>query len=245
MLRRILFLLLAAGMVRGAAAAPEVDGNRPELDAAGARLMDSLDAEPSGCPGLVVEYGSFHVAICGQVPKERRDADALKATIDELFPSDLPSVRPRALEWQRDGNRFKRASHLDGQALTVGFNRRSGKVALYYPPRLPSCLQDGPGENPKPSGGFLTASRIKGACPSPAFPRQARVDRVGGTVALEIALSADGRVTEICVQGVDRPGYGFEQAAIDAMGQCRYEPATLEDRPVASKFESWIVFELR
>jgi len=51
-------------------------------------------------------------------------------------------------------------------------------------------------------------------------------------------------VDELCVQLADRRSYGFEEAAIESLRQCRYEPATLDGEPVRSKFETWVVFEL-
>jgi protein TonB len=78
----------------------------------------------------------------------------------------------------------------------------------------------------------------------PPFPELARVARVPGRVALRAVIDENGAVDEIEVIDCNRPGYGFDDAAIEAVGQWRYRPATLRGRPVAVYFVVLVEFKL-
>ena len=58
----------------------------------------------------------------------------------------------------------------------------------------------------------------------PTYPRIARVARVKGGVVLEAVIDTDGRVTDVRVVKSVRL---LDEAALDAVGQWRYEPARL------------------
>jgi protein TonB len=59
----------------------------------------------------------------------------------------------------------------------------------------------------------------------PRYPARARVARVSGRVTLRAVITENGSVREVEVEDCDRPGYGLEQAAIEAVEQWRYRPA--------------------
>ncbi|ANM30869.1 hypothetical protein ABI59_16735 [Acidobacteria bacterium Mor1] len=67
----------------------------------------------------------------------------------------------------------------------------------------------------------------------PPFPEKARRERVGGIVLLKIRIETDGSVSDIKVDRCTKPGYGFEQKAIEAVSQWRYEPPTRDGEPVS------------
>ena len=79
---------------------------------------------------------------------------------------------------------------------------------------------------------------------SPHYPEVARVARVSAVVTLQAVITRTGEVTDIRVLAVDRPNLGFEQAAIEAVRQWRYKPATSGGRPVDVYFTIRVSFTL-
>lgn len=75
--------------------------------------------------------------------------------------------------------------------------------------------------------------------PMPVYPIEARAEGVSGVVVLETTLSAEGRVTDVKVlrSADDR----LADAAVDAVRQWTFEPATLDGEPVAV----WYVLTVR
>ena len=60
----------------------------------------------------------------------------------------------------------------------------------------------------------------------------ARQARLEGVVILEAVIMKDGSMGAICPVYISKPNLGFEQAAIAAVKQWRYEPATKDGQPV-------------
>ncbi|MHC4992882.1 MAG: energy transducer TonB, partial [Planctomycetota bacterium] len=79
----------------------------------------------------------------------------------------------------------------------------------------------------------------------PIYPELARVTRVEGNVILQAVVRSDGTVGEIRVLRCNRPNLGFEEAAIEAVRQWRYEPARQHGRPVDVYFTVYVEFRLR
>lgn len=78
----------------------------------------------------------------------------------------------------------------------------------------------------------------------PRFPELARITRVPGRVVLRAVIDEDGVVDEIEIVDCNQPSLGFEEAAIEAVEQWRYRPATLRGRPVAVYFVVLVEFKL-
>ncbi len=78
----------------------------------------------------------------------------------------------------------------------------------------------------------------------PVFPELARVARLSGRVMLRAVIDEEGSVVEIEVIGPSQPDFGFEAAAIEAVQQWRYSPATLRGRPVAVYMVVVVEFKL-
>jgi protein TonB len=78
----------------------------------------------------------------------------------------------------------------------------------------------------------------------PHFPELARVARFSGRVMLRAVVDENGTVGEIEVVDCDRPGFGFEDAAIEAVLHWQYEPATLRGRPVPVYLVVLVEFKL-
>jgi protein TonB len=78
----------------------------------------------------------------------------------------------------------------------------------------------------------------------PEYPELARVARLEGNVILQAIIHSDGSVGDVEVLRTNRPNMGFEEAAIAAVTQWRYEPALQNGRPVEVYFTVFVEFKL-
>jgi len=78
----------------------------------------------------------------------------------------------------------------------------------------------------------------------PDYPELARVARLEGSVILQAIIHEDGSVGNLEILRCNRPNMGFEDAAVDAVRQWRYEPATQNGRPVEVYFTVFVEFKL-
>jgi len=78
----------------------------------------------------------------------------------------------------------------------------------------------------------------------PEYPELARVARLEGNVILQAIIRADGSVGDVQVLRTNRPNMGFEDAAVEAVKQWRYKPATQNGRPVEVYFTVFVDFKL-
>ena len=86
--------------------------------------------------------------------------------------------------------------------------------------------------------------RIEESYVEPEYPELARLARIEGNVILHAVIFSDGSVGEIEVLRCTQPELGFEKAAIDAVQQWRYRPATQCGRPVSVCFTILVEFSL-
>lgn len=80
-----------------------------------------------------------------------------------------------------------------------------------------------------PTGGEVKQVRLISSV-APLYPPLAKNVRVAGDVRIDALVDATGHVSDMKV--VSGPAL-FRQAAVDALGQWKYEPATLDGKPVA------------
>lgn len=86
--------------------------------------------------------------------------------------------------------------------------------------------------------------RIQESYVDPEFPELARQARMDGNVILQAIILRDGSVADAKVLRCSKPGMGFEEKAIEAVLQWRYEPATQSGRPVDVYFTVHVNFAL-
>ena len=77
---------------------------------------------------------------------------------------------------------------------------------------------------------------------SPAYTDAALEKDVEGRVILEIVIGTDGKVSSVKV--ASGLGHGLDEACIEAVKQSRYEPATVNGKPVICKLKIPFKFEL-
>lgn len=66
----------------------------------------------------------------------------------------------------------------------------------------------------------------------PRYPKPAQVQRLEGVIVLQGKILADGTVGDVRGVECNRPGWGFEEAAIDAAMKWLYKPALVDRDPV-------------
>ena len=80
------------------------------------------------------------------------------------------------------------------------------------------------------------------ARPAPPYPELARRLRREGAVMLEAIIDASGKVVDARV--LTDPGFGVSEAALAAVRTWRYQPATLDGRPVSVYLTVTVTFRL-
>lgn len=78
--------------------------------------------------------------------------------------------------------------------------------------------------------------------PPPEYPQEARDARIQGVVVLEVVIDSAGSIADIkVIRGLP---LGVTEAAIEAVRQWRFEPARLNDEPVAVQYVLTVRFRL-
>jgi len=76
----------------------------------------------------------------------------------------------------------------------------------------------------------------------PEYPKEARKNRATGVVVLEAVIDESGRVES--VKALEDLPFGLTEAALDAVRQWEFEPATLGGKPVKVFFNLTVKFKL-
>ena len=81
-------------------------------------------------------------------------------------------------------------------------------------------------------------------CPNPNYTDEARAAKFGGSVVLQVVVTADGRAENISV--VKKAGYGLEQNAIETVRKWQFRPAKGPDgKPVATVVPIEVSFQIK
>jgi protein TonB len=92
--------------------------------------------------------------------------------------------------------------------------------------------------NVVPAGGLILVKSVK-----PIYPTRANLNKVQGWVELDFTVAESGAVKEIAVHAASAPGV-FEDAAISALSQWRYQPVQRDAKSVAQRARIRIRFAL-
>ena len=93
---------------------------------------------------------------------------------------------------------------------------------------------------PLPVGGDVKQAKLISSVP-PVYPTLAKNQHVSGNVTVDALIDASGRVTTMKV--VSGPTL-LQQAAMDALKQWKYQPASLDGKPVAMHLTVTVQFRL-
>lgn len=237
----ILMLLVTPGIALGQLRSDE------RLDALGYELMTRARVEPADCPPEVIAESRYSILFCGSLKKAGKEwIGEVRAVADSLLLGGGPGSH-WIVEggWEEREEWWRRHYYLHDAPVTVGLRRKPGFVFLHYPWQFPDCLEEPP--LPIDRAGERIGPRVAGELPSPApvYPELAWVARLEAAVFLQGLITKEGHVEGLCVQHVTRPEMGFEDAAIEAVGRWRYEPATVGGEPVAVRYSITVEFKLR
>lgn len=94
---------------------------------------------------------------------------------------------------------------------------------------------------PLPIGGDVKSARLLSS-PPPTYPTLAKTQRIQGAVQVDALVDTTGRISSMKV--VSGPPL-LHQAAMDALHQWKYQPATLDGKPVAMHLTVTIQFHLQ
>jgi len=94
------------------------------------------------------------------------------------------------------------------------------------------------------AAGLIPPRIIPSSRALPQYPDLARRAGLQGTVVLLVVVEADGSVGEIEVIRSPDQRWGFDLAAIGAVKEWRYEPALMNDKPVAAYIQVMVEFAL-
>jgi TonB family protein len=112
-------------------------------------------------------------------------------------------------------------------------NNRS-LTATSFPPTNPAepLESDGPIPYTAGVGGVSVPERIESSYVHAVYPSAAAKAQLSGRVVMQAVVRKDGSISDVLVLSCSQPDVGFEQAAIDAVEQWRFRPATLAGQPV-------------
>lgn len=104
----------------------------------------------------------------------------------------------------------------------------------------------------KPGGPVLAGARAVAAVPvlieesrvDPILPALARWARIQATVLVQVLIDEQGTVVRATALKSSHPDLGFEAAAVEAVRQWRYTPATTDGKPVKVFFTVTVEFDL-
>lgn len=96
---------------------------------------------------------------------------------------------------------------------------------------------------PPPAPEAPPATPVRPALAPPRYPAYAVEHNLGGRVVLIVDVSADGRVRNAVIERSEPKGI-FDEAALAAVRNWKFEPATEDGKPVASQVRVPIDFQL-
>lgn len=168
-----------------------------------------------------------------------------KAWDEAVGQLKIPDVLTAKTDWQTVPGRwlYFRDYLLNEQWFRVIYVKtrdqgKAGLVTIHYDrdPKLDPAFREAPVEgttNPKIIYKTL-----------PVYPKKAFVKRIRGRVVVRAMVRKDGTVGEPIIAEVLPPGFGFEDAAVEALIQQRYEPSMLDGEAIDVLFTTWIEFGL-
>lgn len=105
-------------------------------------------------------------------------------------------------------------------------------IGVVFAPPAQSCLADKPTVPPPAAGSSIKAVTVDQTADAD-YPELARVARLEATVSVQLVIDENGQIRDACATAT-RPNLEFEEHALDAIRQWRFEPATVDGETVSS-----------
>jgi len=223
-------------------ATPETTPSSSKASAADPAAKESASPLSPGVQGKMQT-----AAISERIPKSDSNPDALKTSAKTVVPEESvepevtrPSLGKVRLAKPKVGRTAK--EQVSGEmepALEAGNDALSSGE-----PSLSSGLIAGSANQPAaplPVSGEVKSARMISSV-APAYPALARTQHISGDVRIDALIDETGRVTTMKV--VAGPTL-LQQAAMDALRQWKYQPATLGGKAVPMHLTVTIQFRLQ
>jgi len=239
---------LAPSSQDGPAAAPTGPAAIPQPDADGVYPLGPgitaptlLNAEPAAYPEGALEEDPPHIAIFAVII----GPDGAPTSIRDIFRND--SVYDPGAIAAIQKSKFMPGT-LGDKPVPVLIHVR---VPFFHlKPAIPSIQQhyatrmlgasQNLGRGPyQPDG--LTQPRATYQ-PEAEFSEEARKKKIEGVVTISLLVTADGLPTDLKV--VKSVGYGLDEKALEAVSRYRFNPATRDGSPVATRITVQVNFRL-
>ncbi|HKF26750.1 MAG TPA: TonB family protein, partial [Candidatus Acidoferrum sp.] len=227
--------------------APSAGVEASEPSAGGARNSSSVAADPASAAVLqpaaattsdsVRPYGS---AARGNGGKSVASANGPASAPAEEVAEE--SARKPALGRVRLAapNLTRNAAEADNAAADPGLALNTATPADSSSLGLLASKGKGPAA-PLPVGGDVKVARLLSSVP-PVYPQMARSQRVAGDVTIDALVDGNGRVSAMRV--VSGPAL-LHDAALSAVKQWKYQPATLNGVPTSTHLNVTVQFRLQ
>jgi TonB family protein len=123
------------------------------------------------------------------------------------------------------------------EASTLGYSSAEA-TAVLRDLETPENPPSAPVPTPIAAGQLNLVSKV-----APTYPRKAEADHTDGWVELDFTVAETGEVKDIVVHAA-KPAGVFDQAAIGALAQWRYQPIMQDSKPVARRARIRMRFKL-
>ncbi len=235
------FLLVAMMTVAASGAGTQTasSGGVQDLNSVGTEVIQSLGAKPTKCLAHLREFGSLTRGVCGRLPADLRDRPTLVKTRIEsvLDPRPAPDL-PEELGWDDHGYFHGRVFYQGKVPVAVQFFTGSlngapkGFVMVEYPQQFDNCRALQPTLTLDESTPWTPPVRID---KTPAELPKFKLGIPGTTVLLEIIVSEDGTVSDVCQQGSDPWVPDFTKEDMEVVRKWRFRPAMQGGKPIDAR----------
>jgi len=157
-------------------------------------------------------------------------------------------ILPLSSHWTRWNKRWRGRYHwVDGLPLLALFDPASGELALARYEVRGLCRERARqtgvvfARGDESEAGSRAPRAIRRV--EPEFPERARIGRQAGLVLLWYVVDENGAVRSPCLVAASPHGYGFVEAATEAVTRWSYEPGTVGGSVVAMEVLTELAFE--
>lgn len=221
-----------------------LDDLDPRAEAAVALITQNLRAEQIHCSRVFDGAGPFAVRHCRKPHQSfGEDASHVLRLVDAVLATHAPAEGAETT-WLQENAVYRRSHPVGAIDLTIEFDARIHEIQFRYPLQLAPCPE---------LDGVPSIADLEGATPpslipesyvAPNYPGRAMSRKKSGTVLLATVIRKDGTIGAVCVRRAEPEGLGFEEAAVEAVRQRRYNPALVNGEPVDLELPVWVEFNL-
>ena len=257
------FAALMALSVSAAAIGAEPVVSDEDLERLGTSILEIAGAEPRECPVSLMITG-YANALCGlfEMPDKGKTRQMRREMASRIRQEGGRLDRTAHMRWMRRGAVYRGHWSFGTADVEVIINEKRGYLVYLYGTGADWKLiaeklrargarsgsfckvSEEPPAVCRPDQDVIEPRQVRASFVNPVFPEEAKRQRLEGQVVLRGVIDITGAVTELEVLSVDHPGVGFEEAAIEAVRQWRYEPATSDGEPVEMYVTFTVEFSL-